>query len=140
MIGRATGERGQVTLLVLGLSLVVFAIAGLTIDGTRAFLYRRTLQNSADAAALAGAAELDRAVLYGSGGERAVIDPASARRVSSAWLAGRALPVESALRIEPEGVVVELRGEVVTTFLGLVGIDVVPVAVTARAEPVSGNP
>jgi hypothetical protein len=56
-------ERGQIAVLALGLALVVFAIAGLAVDGTRAFLARRSLQNLADAAALAGAGELDTDVL-----------------------------------------------------------------------------
>jgi uncharacterized membrane protein len=55
------GEHGQTTVLVVGLALVVFAVTGLAVDGTRAFLLRRTLQNVADASAVAAAGEISRA-------------------------------------------------------------------------------
>lgn len=67
-------ERGQTTVLVLGMALLAFALSGVAVDGTRAWLYRRTLQNAADGAALAGAAELDRSAYYASGGESVVLD------------------------------------------------------------------
>ena len=41
-------ERGQVTVMALGLALMSLVMAGLAVDGTKAFLLRRTLQNAAD--------------------------------------------------------------------------------------------
>lgn len=133
-------EAGQVTVLVLGLAVVAFAVAGVAIDGTRAFLFRRTLQNSADAAALAGAGEVDRTAYYGSGGERILLDARAARAKAVEWLARRGLDVRAGIDADPSGVRVVLRGRLATTFLRLIGVGSVPVAAEARAEPASGAP
>ena len=132
-------ERGQTTVLVLGMALLAFAVAGLAVDGTRAWLYRRSLQNAADAAALAGAAELDRAAYYASGGEDMVLD-ADAETVATRWLARRPLGALATVRSTRDRVFVEMRGEVSTTFLSLAGIRTVEVAVRADAAPIAGNP
>jgi Flp pilus assembly protein TadG len=135
-----TEELGQATVLVLGLSLVVFAIAGLAVDGTRAFLLRRSLQNSADAAALAAAAELDEAAYYASGGKVAVLDEPAARRSAADWLQSRGLPLKAEVATAPDRVEVVVRAVVPTTFLGLAGITEIPVAARADASPIAGGP
>ena len=133
-------ERGQTTVLVLGMALLAFAVAGLAVDGTRAWLYRRTLQNAADAAALAGAAELDRAAYYSSGGEELTLDEDASETVATRWLSERVVDARAAVDASPERVVVEMRGAVPTTFLSLAGIRSIEVAVRADAAPVPGNP
>lgn len=135
-----TLELGQVTVLVLGMGLVTFAVSGLAVDGTRAFLFRRTMQSAADSAALAGAAELDRAAYYRSGGRVAKIDESAARGAALRWLAMRGLGSRAAISVELDRVVVVMRDRVPTMFLALVGIGSVPVAVDAAAEPRSGGP
>ena len=52
-------ERGTVTVLTIGLVMVVVAIAGLAVDGTRVFIERRALQSAADGAAVAAAAQVE---------------------------------------------------------------------------------
>lgn len=133
-------ERGQVTVLVLGMALLAFAVAGLAVDGTRAWLYRRTLQNTADAAALAGAAELDRAAYYGSGGERIVLDEEASERTALRWLARRQVEARAAVDSTSDRVTIEMRGTVPTTFLSLAGLRSIDVAVSADAAPVPGTP
>ena len=128
-------ERGQVTVLVLGLSVLAFAVAGLAVDGTRAWLLRRTLQNAADAAALAGAGELDASAFYRSGGSELELDPGRGRSTATSWLADRGVTARVAVVTTDETVTVELRGEVTTTFLGLVGVEAIPVLVRAEAAP-----
>jgi Flp pilus assembly protein TadG len=135
-----TDQRGQVTVMALGLALVAFAVAGLATDGTRAFLLRRTLQNAADSAALAGASELDTDVYYSSGGRETVLDPSRARSVALEWLGRRGLSARSAIAATPTEVSVSLRDEVRTAFLALVGIDRIPVAVSALARPFARSP
>jgi uncharacterized membrane protein len=137
---RVCDERGQVTVLVLGMALLCFAVAGVAVDGTRAFLFRRTLQNAADSAALAGAAELDRRVYYGSGGRSITLDPSLAERLATAYFGDRALDARVVVDSGAGGVAVVARGEVTTTWLGLVGIEALPVAVEARAAPLAGGP
>jgi Flp pilus assembly protein TadG len=136
----AIGERGQALVLVLGLGLLVFAISGLAVDGTRAFLARRSLQNTADAAALAGAGEIDTDAYYRSRGRKVVLDPAAARSAAQAWLERRGLPVRASITAGSERVLVAVRSRVPTTFLGLVGISALPVAALATAEAVAGAP
>lgn len=133
-------ERGQTTVLVLGMALLAFAVAGLAVDGTRAWLFRRTLQNAADAAALAGAGELDRSAYYGSGGGEVALDETASERVAARWLASRALDASARVDVTVERVTVELEGTVTTTFLSLAGIRSIPVAVRADAAPMPGSP
>lgn len=130
-------ERGQVTVLVVGMTMVVFAVAGLAVDGTRAFIYRRTLQSAADAAALAGAAELDKRAYYLSRGQEVTIDPAGARSIAHDSIRTRGLPVVVAVHATTDEVGIVLRGTVETFFLRLVGLRRMPVAVEAMSVPVA---
>ena len=132
-------QSGQVSVFVIGTALICFAVAGVAVDGTRAFLYRRTLQNAADAAALAGASEIDRGAYY-SDREDVVLDWVGARSIALQWLARRGLPVDADVSATPTSVRVGLRGRLGTTFLGLIGITDLPVAAEASAEPLSGAP
>lgn len=133
MIGR--DDSGQVALLVLGLALVAFAVAGVVVDGTRAFLFRRTMQNAADAAATAAAGELHVSRYYASGGDDIRIQQSAARRRALEWLGRRAVQARYGIDVQDDTVRIVLRGEVATSFLGLVGVRTIPVAVEAAASP-----
>jgi uncharacterized membrane protein len=133
-------QSGQVAILILGLALVCMAVAGIAVDGTRAFLYRRTLQNAADASALAGAAEIDRSRYYSTGGRGVMLQPDQARDAAERWLSARGLPARARIDADARAVRVRLRGEVATTFLNLVGVAQLPVAVESLAEPIAGTP
>lgn len=133
-------ERGQTTVLVLGMALLAFAVAGLAVDGTRAWLYRRTLQNAADAAALAGAGELDRRAYYASGGKEVALDSGASERMAAEWLSARAVDARARIVSTSERVTVEMRGSVATSFLGIAGIARIDVAVRADAAPIAGTP
>jgi len=131
----ANAERGQATILVLGMTMLVFGVIGLAVDGTRAFIFRRTLQSAADAAALAGAGELDAVRYYASRGRAVKVDVAAAGAGARKWLALRGLKVRSVVEVEANRVTVRLRGEVPTLFLRILGLDEVPVAVEAASAP-----
>jgi Putative Flp pilus-assembly TadE/G-like len=133
-------QQGQAALLVVGLALVCFAVAGVAVDGTRAFLLRRTLQNAADASALAGAAELDHRAYYRSSGRRVLLDPEAARRMAGSWLERRGLQARFEIEADTAGVGVQVRRNLPTTFLGLAGIRRIPVAAQAWAEPIAAPP
>lgn len=132
-------QSGYASILVIGMTMIAIGVSGLAVDGTRAFLFRRTLQNAADAAALAGASEIDRPALYSSGGSKIVIDADAARRRAAEWLARRGIRMEAGVVARADAVRVVLRGEVDTTFLRVVGLGSVPVSVEAIAEPVAGD-
>jgi hypothetical protein len=131
-----TSQVGQVTILVLGLAMLLFAVAGVAVDGTRAFLFRRTLQNAADASALAGAGEVDVETYFETAGQRVALDPAAARRTALDWLERRGLPVHAAVAAGSGGLRVRLKGSIDTSFLGLIGLHSIDVAAEAAAEPV----
>jgi uncharacterized membrane protein len=131
----SASEGGQVTVMVLGLAIVTFAVAGLAIDGTRVFLARRTLQNAADASALAAASEIDRPALYRSAGSGVVLDAGAARRVAAEWLDRRGLAMRASISADESTVAVTLRSEVPTTVLGVVGVSTIGVAARAEAQP-----
>lgn len=130
-------ETGQVAVFVVGMALVAFAVAGVAVDGTRAWLYRRTLQNAADAASLAGAAQLDRSSFYDSGGRALTLAAPAARAAAIRWLDLRGIDARAQVHAHDGGVRVVLRGEVRAGLLGLAGIDTIPVAVEADSEPLS---
>lgn len=132
-------ERGQSTVLVLGLMILCFAVAGVAVDGTRAFIYRRSLQNAADSAAQAGASQLNAALYYRTAGDDVLLDEREARAAVERSLSLRALPVDASMSIDGSSVQIVLRGEVQTSFLGLIGVGELPVAVEARAEPIAGE-
>lgn len=128
-------EKGSVAVLVLGLALVCFAVSGLALDGTKVFLMRRALQNSADAAAVSGANQIDVGAYYRSGGAVVRLQPDEAERVAAGAIVRRGLPVSVELIASDGAMQVELRSEVPTTFLKLVGIGSIEVAARGTAEP-----
>lgn len=132
-------DDGQVVPLVLGLTLVFVAVAGLAVDGTRAFLHRRTLQNAADSAALAGAGEVDPAAYYSSEGSDVVLEPGRAARVAEEWLRRRGVTAAAHVDTSPGVVSVTLRGRIPTLFLRLIGLRDLDIAAQAVAEPGMGG-
>ena len=138
MTPRATSEDGQVTVLVIGMMIVVMAVSGLAVDGTRAFIERRALQNVADTAALAGADQLDLVSFYGSGGGVLELDVSAARAAALEMVGASRRDAVASITTEEGAVQVTLRGKVETSFLRFIGIGTLPVAVTARAEPQVG--
>ena len=130
-------DGGQTTVLAIGLSLVVLSIAGFAIDGTRAFLTRRTLQNAADSATLAGASELDLPTYYSSEGRIVELDPAKARSSALRALALRGLSSQRQIAVSRTRIHAVLRTEVDTIFLSGIGVESLPVVVGSTAEPLS---
>lgn len=73
-------ERGQTSLLIIGLAVVVAMLVGVVVDASAAYLRRQGLDSLADGAALAGADGVQTQQVYEGGlGERARIDEATAR-------------------------------------------------------------
>lgn len=128
-------ERGQATILVLGMTMVVFGVVGLAVDGTKAFIFRRTLQSAADSAALAGGGELDATRYYSTKGRSVRLDPRAAEAAARKWLALRGLEARTAVQTSEERVIVTLRGQVETSFLRIIGLNRLPVAVEAASSP-----
>jgi Flp pilus assembly protein TadG len=80
-------ERGQTTLLLVGLGIVLLLLVGVTIDASAAYLRRQGLANLADGAALAAADGVQGRQVYEGGlGDTALVDPAVAREYVAAYL------------------------------------------------------
>lgn len=137
-MSRRRAEKGQAMPLVLGIVLVVVAIAGVAVDVTRAALLRRGLQSVADSAAGAGASELDRERYYDRGRASAELDPtAAAHRAGS--VVKNHLVRWVRVRSGSDGVRVSVGGRIRTSFLRLVGIRHLEMTAEAAAVPVLGD-
>jgi Putative Flp pilus-assembly TadE/G-like len=85
---RARDQRGQTTLLIVGLTVVAILMVAVVVDASAAYLRRAGLDSLADGAALAAADGVRGAQVYDGGlGRRAQIEPAVARRYAVAYLA-----------------------------------------------------
>lgn len=80
-------ERGQTTVLIVGLAVVVMLLIGVVVDASAAYLRRSGLDSLADGAALAAADGIQGRQVYEGGlGERAEIDPSTARAFVADYL------------------------------------------------------
>jgi len=130
-------ESGTMTLWLLGVCLLLFALGGISLDLWRGFSTRRSLASAADAAARAGASALDEDEYRRTGAVQ--LDPTLAAARAREHVA-RQLD-RSALRgvdvfADGEAVTVVVRGELAFTLLGIVDPEGdLPVEVTATATP-----
>jgi hypothetical protein len=138
MAGSARGrnERGMITLWILGLTVSVMFLGGLSVDLWRAIAVRREVSVMADAAATAGANGLDENALRGGALQ---LDEVRSRQLVAAALAefpnaGRIVGGEVSV-VGPR-VSVTLRETVHFTLLGIfVGRGQFVVQARASAEP-----
>lgn len=130
-------ESGTITLWMLGMCLLLFALGGISLDLWRAFSERRSLAATADAAALAGASAIDEARYRASG--EVVLVPALAESRARAHVArqlDRAALRSVAVHADAEAVTVVVHGDVGFTLLGVLAPDGdFDVQVTATATP-----
>lgn len=136
---RVCGEKGHAMLLVLGILVVCFAVAGVAVDITRAALLRRTLQAAADSAATAGASQLDASRYYSTGGEMARLDPSRAGEAAAAVLSTRRELGSVRAVSGAEGVRIVVGSRVRTSFLRIIGVRHLAVTAEASARPVLGE-
>lgn len=134
-------DRGAAMLWVLGLSVIVLFLGGISLDLWRAFEVRQDLAAMADAAATAGASQIDVDVLRGSGA--VVLDMAAAEASARASVANQ----QDAFRVTidpqiafndptaPTRILVVLEGELSFTLLKILPLDDnrIPVQATAAA-------
>lgn len=134
---RLRADRGSVTLWVLGLTVMMLFIGGISLDLWRAFSERRALAGIADGAAVAGANGVD--VPHFRSTTEVRLDPGLAERLATDNLAAqldtRSL-VEADVSATPDVVAVTVVGTVDFTLLRvLMGGDDFEVTVQATAEP-----
>jgi Flp pilus assembly protein TadG len=83
---RRASEDGQILVLTVVVALALLAILGLVADGGLILARHRELQGIADAAARAGAAQLDEASYRASNGRTATLNPAQAQAAAGRYL------------------------------------------------------
>ena len=133
-------QRGQASVLLVGVLLIGLMFVGLAVDGARMFTARRDLQNVADGAALAGASSLDEGVYRASGGGDVRLDPVAARQAVNDVLTRSSLPasVKVDVIVAADRVEVRVVRPVRPLFLGLVGIGPEQIGAHASASPETG--
>ena len=127
----ARDEQGQVLVAVALLLVGVVALVGLTVDGGVVFAQRRDLQGLADAAALAGAMQIDEEAYRAGLGVG--LDPEAAYDAAVGYLSGR--DVEYVVTADMDQVAVTLARPAETTFLRILGIEAVSISAEGTAEP-----
>ena len=130
-------DRGSVSVFVIGLVVVLMAVAGLVVDGGRAINARAALADDAEQAARAGANQLDVDELRATGDVR--IDPAAARASATQFLLTRGYaPGDITVDADAQNVDVSLEQEVPTQLLSLILITSFTVTGQATARAAVG--
>lgn len=89
---RRRDEVGSVTPLIIGFAVLVAVLVAVVVDASAAYLRRQGLNSAADAAALAAADGIQGERVYTQGlGERAQIDPVTARHFVAEYFASSGL-------------------------------------------------
>jgi len=134
--GRTT-DRGSATVFVVAFAGVLFACAGLAIDGGRAINARDRVNDVAEQAARAGAGELDETSLRAVDGS-VVLDQDAAEAVAGRFV-NQANPEYTVTPSADTGsVTVRVEWTYPTAILGIIGINSIPVSGTATAGPATG--
>ena len=133
---QGAGESGSASVLAALFLLGLVSVSGLVSDGGRVLAERRSLQNLADAAAAAGAMQLDASRYRASGGAVS-LDAPRARRAAAGYLAP-APGVSAEVRASARAVSVRASRSVRLAFLGVLGLGPVTVGARAEAEPRAG--
>jgi Flp pilus assembly protein TadG len=136
--GRTT-DRGSATVFVVAFAGVLFACAGLAIDGGRAINARDRVNDVAEQAARAGAGQLDDASLRAVDGT-VVLDGPAARSEAEGFVeqANAAYRSNATIALDGGSVTVRVEWTYPTAILGIIGINSIPVSGTATAGPATG--
>jgi hypothetical protein len=132
-----TGERGSVTIWMLGLSLLLLLFGGLGLDYWRGLALQRELAAVADSAALAGASGIDEAWYRATGD--VILDPDRARRLALESIAFQGVDLvlwEVSLAEDGSAVTVRIEAPLQLGLLGVLTEDDDPVTVGASATAV----
>ncbi|GAA1025821.1 hypothetical protein GCM10009557_01260 [Virgisporangium ochraceum] len=132
--GRVGSDAGQVTAFAVILTVALLAVAGLVLDGGLALSQKARALDIAQAAARAGAQELDLYKFRTS--NVAELDPARAAAAARTWLASAGADGEATATTTT--VTVTVRRTATAQLLQLVGVRELRVLATATATAVQG--
>lgn len=143
---KADEDDGTVLLLVIGLVSIAALLVGVVTDVTALYLKRRTITSAVDGAALAGAQEVNRPLIYGQGLPSSGPVPLDERAAEEAALRYlRDTAGDIALRVEVQATPTTVTVQVWTDYrlpassrvtLGTAGTVAVTATATARTAVV----
>lgn len=126
-------QEGQAIVWVAVMLPLFLSVVGLATDGGMVLAARRELQNVADAAARAGAMQIDLQVYRETAGATMVLDEPAARATAAAYLGVQASGLTGTVATDPERVEVEVSQEAPLGFLRLLGLNTTRVTAGASA-------
>lgn len=130
-------DRGTATVFVLGLSLVLFGVAGLAIDGGKVINEKDRAHDVAEQAARAGANQIALGPLRSQG--IVVLDQGAAAQAAAGFVGSTSsYQLDGGPRVTATTVTVNVRKVITTNLLGIVGIDNITITASATASPVTG--
>jgi Flp pilus assembly protein TadG len=130
-------EAGSVTVFVIGMSLILVAMAGLVVDGGLALNARQRVNDDVEQAARAGSLNIDMAQLRNNGVVR--IDPGPASDAAAAFLAARHYPGgQVVITADPGQITVTAELIQKTSLLSLIGVKSFTVRASGQAQPSVG--
>jgi Flp pilus assembly protein TadG len=133
-VPRVWDERGNVSAFIVVLVLALVAVAGLVLDCGLALSTKTQALDTAQAAARAGASQLDVGAYRASGVVR--LDPGRAQAAARAWLARAGATGE--VTATTTEVTVTVHATRNTSLLRLVGVAQLQVSATSAAQPRHG--
>ena len=133
-----TGQGGQIVVLTVVMVLALLAVLGLVADGGLVFARHRELQATADAAARAGAAQLDEAAYRASNGRTARLNPAHAKAAAAQHLRTAGFTGHTEISATAGQVSVRLAESIRPPVFGGFGLGPAELAVRALARPRTG--
>lgn len=128
-----TGERGSLSAFLALLSVGLFVLVGLVVDGGRALAARRHAVDVAEEAARLGADQLSVDALRNGS---YVVDPTAAADAVEEEL--RTAGLTGTVSVSGDDVTVDVRSVTQTTILGIVGLRAISISGTATAVDLHG--
>jgi Flp pilus assembly protein TadG len=135
---RQASEDGQILVLTVVVALALLAILGLVADGGLVLARHREFQGVADAAARAGAAQLDEASYRASNGRTVTLNPAQAQAAAGRYLRTVRFGGQANIAASPTQVTIGLSEVVHPIIFSSVGIGPIRLAVHTVARPRTG--
>ena len=135
---RQHGEQGQILVLTVVMMLGLLAVLGLVADGGLVFARHRELQATADAAARAGAAQLDETLYRASNGRTAQLNPTRARQAARGYLQATGFDGHAEVSADPASVTVALTQAMRPPIFGAFNGGDVQLSVRSLARPRTG--
>jgi Flp pilus assembly protein TadG len=137
-VDRPDREGGQILILTVVVALALLAILGLVADAGLVLARHRQLQGVADAAARAGAAQLDEATYRASNGRIAHLNATQAEQAAGRHLQAAGFTGQASVTATTDQVVIGLSEAVRPIIFSSIGLGPIRLAVRAVARPRTG--